>query len=171
MGQKKVINRAIDRLKSIKSSSEFAGRAGAKGKMRAQIQNLRALRNQLGSKSPESFDTQRPVVGKNGGKSKVMMTGSGNRLVVSPGVKRRENITVAGYKQVVNKKGVVKSKPTSTKMTVKTSKVRLLTKKTMKKLGLTKYAGAGVSRAGGRTAPKRPTRGGGGRGRGGRKNR
>jgi hypothetical protein len=172
MGQKKVINKAIARLKNIKSSSEFSGRAGARGKMRAQIQNLRALRNQLGSKSPESFDTQKPVTGKWGAKSKVLMNKDGNRLVKVAGVRRHEKISVGGYKQVVNKNGVVKSKPTSTKMTVRTSKVRLLTKKTMKKLGLTKYAGAGVSRAGGRTSPKRKP--GGGRGPrpgGGKRNR
>jgi small nuclear ribonucleoprotein (snRNP)-like protein len=169
MGQKKVINKAIARLKRLKSSAEFAGRAGARGKMRAQIQNLRALRSSIGSGKPQAWDTQKPVTGKWGAKSKVMMTKTGNRLVKVAGVRRHETLKVAGVKNVVGKDGQIKSKPSSRTYKIRGENVRLITKKAARKLGLTKYVGGGVSRAGGRggTVKRKPGGGGGGRGTGG----
>lgn len=158
---KRVIKKAIDRLQRLRGSAEFSGRSGAQAKMTAQIQNLRSFKKQLGT-SVNGYPGQSVVSGKLGGKTKVMGNAAGNKLLVVPGARRRDNIVVKGYKNVIGKGGKVKSVATKTKMSPSTSKVRMLTKKTMKKLGLMKAG----------TRPKNPpTRGGGGRGRGGRKNR
>ena len=158
---KRVIKSAIQRLKRLRSSSEFAGRTGAQNKMTAQIQNLRAFKKQLGT-SASGYPGQKVVSGKMGGKTKVLENKAGNKLLLTPAARRRDNITVRGYKNVVTKGGNIKSVPTKTKMQPKTTKVRMVKKSVLRKLGL---VGSGTRRK------PAPGGAGGGRGRDGKKPR
>jgi hypothetical protein len=171
MGQKKVINKAIARLKRLKSSSEFANRAGARNKMSVQIQNLRALRRSVRTGERQPGGSQQFVTGKWGAKSKAKMTKDGNMLVKVAGVRRHETLKVGGFKNVVGKDGQIKSKPSSRTYKIRGGNVRLITRKTARKLGLTKYVGGGVGPHGGGgtggAVRRKPGGGGGGRGRGG----